>query len=49
MKLKFKNLVIKIKCFLCNCMKKQNIDEDIIEDIIEIDIDFQSSRKTTNL
>tara|TARA_R110002074_G_scaffold220012_1_gene390688 strand:- start:872 stop:1009 length:138 start_codon:yes stop_codon:yes gene_type:complete len=45
MKLKFKNLVIKIKCFFCNCMKKQNIDEDKIE----IDIDFQSSRKFTNL
>ena len=47
MKLKFKNLIIKIKCFFCNCMKKQNIDEDKIE--IDIDIDFESSRKTTNL
>jgi len=45
MKLKFKNLIIKIKCFFCNCMKKEKVKEDIIE----IDIDFQSSRKTTNL
>ena len=37
MKLKFKNLIIKIKCFFCNCMKKEKV------------IDFQSSRKTTNL
>lgn len=49
MKLKFKNLVIKIKCFFCCVIKKEieEIKEDIIE--IDIDIDFQSSRKTTNL
>lgn len=47
MKLKFKNLIIKIKCFFCNCMKKEK--EEVKEDIIQIDIDFQSSRKFINL